>query len=227
MSANDPVLARDEEVIANRAKTVPLVFAEACKLRQEQDQRLEYTRRITGQFLSIFIPGSIFVALNVAGEGPGLDTAVLWAVVVLVVVGFGLAFPIFKTREWQHGPNISKLIEGPLTEGIPLDHFYLTLAVSYDSEYEANERQVRAVQRLFAGAIFCFLLSAAVFLAGLAAYDGDVTTRNDPGGGSDASQVADIDEGPGGAVPPLPEVKPVEPTYGEKGANDHYATRSQ
>lgn len=225
MSADDHILSHNEEVIANRAETVPLVFAEACKLRQEQDQRLEYTRRITGQFLSIFIPGSIFVALNVAGADPGLHSAVLGIVVLLVVVGFGFAFPIFKPREWQQGPNISDLIKGPLTDGIPLDHFYLTLAVSYDSEYEANERQVRTVQRLFAGAIFCFLLSAAVFLVGLVAYDGHVTTSNDPGGSPETSQPADIDSG--SAVPPLPEVKLVEPTYVERGANDHYVTRSR
>ena len=141
---------------------------------------------------------------------------------LLVVGGFGLAFPIFKPGEWQQGPSISKLIKGPLTDGISLDHFYLTLVVSYDSEYEANERQIRTVQRLFAGAILCFLLSAAVFLVGLATYDGGVTTKNGP----ETSQPADSNEGSGSAVPPLPDVKPVEPTYVERGANDHYATRS-
>ena len=224
MPAVDPIAVKHALINANRANTVPLVFAEACKLRDEQDQRLEYTRRITGQFLSIFLPGSVFVALSIFQERVGVDRVVLWISISLVVLGFGLAFPVFKTRKWQHGPSVNRLIKGPLTDGIPLQDFYLTLAVSYDSEYEANEKQVRSVQRLFAGAIGCFLLSAAVILIGLAAYNGAVSSSDQPDTGPEPTAPAPPSE-PAETVPPLPEVTPVEPTYGEKGANEHYETR--
>lgn len=153
------------QVAANREATIPLILDEVLRQRKEQDDRLEYLRRIAGLFLSIFLPGSALVLLSLdqpvrahAGTGAG----------ALFLLGFVATLVVLWQCRWYVGPKITSVLDGPYRSGQDIHSFRHALVQSHAAMFRFNERVVRRVQRWLAAEISCFSLSAAVLGAGLA-----------------------------------------------------------
>lgn len=152
------------QVAANREATIPLILDEVLRQRKEQDDRLEYLRRIAGLFLSIFLPGSAFVVFGL-DDPVNLAAAIMAG--VLFVGGVGAAIAVMRPRPWRQGPNVMKLFEGPYRLGDSLHNFTFVLTRLHEDVFRFNEFQVRRVQGWLAVTIAYFVMSAGLLGLGL------------------------------------------------------------
>ena len=221
-----PAVPDPDEVHRNREATLPLIVEEALRQRRDQDERHELLQRVTGLFLGIFLPASGLVAFSILGLDGNFAPLAAWMSVGFFVLGLASSIMVFWPRRWETGPNIRALVEGPFRRGDDELTFRFGLLMAHDRAYETNERRVRFGGYMMKSAIAFFVLSLVSLGVGVLQYDevmsgSDYDPTENPTSQSEPDQVASPDQ----AVPPLPDVEPVRPTYAERGQNYHFETR--
>ncbi len=210
------------EVLAeNRAEILPVILEEMLRQRKDQDERLEYQRRVAWLFFSVFLPGAglaTFWMLRLEGEFNPYWTG---AAAVSFVLGVIATLKVMETQKWQSGPKIQNLLARPLDEGWELEKFQYALVISHLREFRANEGRVRRVRR-WSSRMVGFFLSSVLFLGiAVATYNAEMQTPEQPG--RDDTALALPEQAPEPAEQaPLYDVEPFEPTFVEKGDNSYY-----
>lgn len=148
-----------EEVLANRQQTIDLILTEVLRQRREQDERLEYVRRIAALFLGISLPATALALTRLEGSLP-LIRAIIAG--LLLLGGLWATYGVLRPRDWQAGPSIEELINGPYRLGADAHDFRWVLVRSHQEVFAANETQVRHAQRSFVLALSLLTLSAVV-----------------------------------------------------------------
>lgn len=156
-----------DEIRASQERTIPLILEEVLRQRKDQDDRLEYLRRIAGLFLSIFIPGSALVVFNAFRLDEPINPYAAGVAAGLLIFGLLATLAVLGTRRWKSGPDIRELIDGPFQQGLKLHLFQRILVLSHDEGLQINEHQVRKVQRWLTVAMICFVFSTAALGVGL------------------------------------------------------------
>jgi hypothetical protein len=213
-------------VHGNREATLPLILEEALRQRKDQDERHELLQRVTGLFLGIFLPGSGLVVFSILGLDGRFDPVTAWVSAVLFAVGLAAAVSVFWPRRWEIGPSIRALVEGPFQRGDDEFEFRYGILMAQDRAYQTNERHVRFGGYMMKAAIAFFVLSLFSLGVGVLRYDGNMSADDRPQTETPVSQTEQGQSASSGqSVPPLPTVKPVRPTYAERGENYHFETR--
>lgn len=160
-SANYPVSVDRpaEEVIANRHETIDLILTEVLRQRRDQDERLEYVRRVAALFLGISLPATALALTRLEGSLP-LVRAIVSG--LLLLGGLWATYGVLRPRDWQAGPSIEELINGPYRIGADAHDFQWVLVRSHQEVFAANETQVRRAQRSFVLTLALLTLSAVV-----------------------------------------------------------------
>ncbi len=148
-----------EEVLANRHETIDLILTEVLRQRREQDERLEYVRRVAALFLGISLPATALALTRLEGSLP-LTRAIVAG--LLLLGGLWTTFDVLRPRDWQAGPSIEELINRPYRLGADAHDFRWVLVRSHQEVFAANETQVRRAQRGFVSALVLLTLSAVV-----------------------------------------------------------------
>ncbi|WP_428122330.1 hypothetical protein [Candidatus Poriferisodalis sp.] len=148
-----------EQVIANRRETIDLILAEVLRQRREQDERLEYVRRVAALFLGISLPATALALTRLEGSIPLVRATVAC---LLLLGGLWATYGVLRPRDWQAGPSIEELISGPYRLGADAHDFRWVLVRSHQEVFAANETQVRRAQRSFVLALVLLTLSAVV-----------------------------------------------------------------
>jgi len=148
-----------EEVLANRRQSIELILTEVLRQRQEQDERLEYVRRIAALFLGISLPATALALTRIEGSLPLIRAVVAG---LLLLGGLWATYGVLRPRNWQAGPSIEELINGPYRLGADVHDFRWVLVRSHQEVFAANEAQVRRAQRSFVAALALLTLSAVV-----------------------------------------------------------------
>lgn len=210
----------------NRAATLPLIVEEALRQRRDQDERHELQQRVTGLFLGIFLPGPGIVAFSNVGLNGNFTPLAAWMSVGFFVLGLASLIMVSWPRQWETEPNIRALVEGPFQRGDDDLTFRFGLLMAHDRAYETNERRVRFGSYMMKSAIAFFVLSFLSLGVGVLQYDEVMSgTYNDPTENPTSESQPDKVASPDHAVPPLPDVEPVQPTYAERGKNYHFETQ--
>ncbi len=165
-----------EEVLANRHETIDLILTEVLRQRREQDERLEYVRRVAALFLGISLPATALALTRLEGSLP-LTRAIIAG--LLLLGGLGATYGVLRPRDWQAGPSIEELINGPYRLGADAHDFRWVLVRSHQEVFAANETQVRRAQRSFVSALFLLTLSAVVLWSAFVG-QGDPTSDGTP-----------------------------------------------
>lgn len=146
-----------DEVFANRHQTIDLILTEVLRQRREQDERLEYVRRIAALFLGISLPATALALTRLEGGLPLMRAIVAG---LLLLGGLWATYGVLRPRNWQAGPSIEELINGPYRLGADAHDFRWVLVRSHQEVFAANETQVRHAQRSFVVALALLTFSA-------------------------------------------------------------------
>ena len=146
-------------MLANRQQTIDLILTEVLRQRREQDERLEYVRRIAALFLGISLPATALALTRLEGSLP-LIRAIIAG--LLLLGGLWATYGVLRPRDWQAGPSIEELINGPYRLGADAHDFRWVLVRSHQEVFAANETQVRHAQQSFVLALSLLTLSAVV-----------------------------------------------------------------
>ncbi|MDE0135150.1 MAG: hypothetical protein OXH86_09090 [Acidimicrobiaceae bacterium] len=148
-----------EDVLANRHQTIDFVLTEVLRQRREQDERLEYVRRVAALFLGISLPATALALTSLEEDLPLMRAIVAG---LLLLAGLWTTYAVLRPRDWQAGPSIEALINGPYRLGADAHDFRWVLVRSHQEVFAANETQVRRTQRSFVMALALLTLSAVV-----------------------------------------------------------------
>ena len=208
-------------MFANRRDTIDLILTEALRQRRDQDERLEYVRRVAALFLGISLPATALALSRFEGNLPLVRSIIAWS---LLVLGLYATYGVLRPRDWQAGPGIEALINGPYKSGADLHDTRWVLVRSHQEVFAANETQVRRAQRSFISALALLTLSAIVLWSSFVGYREDMTrhTHNEGSGSATQPQIDSPPPSEQSSPPPLPDLPPVAPTLVERGDTEHY-----
>ena len=109
-----------EQVIANRRETIDLILAEVLRQRREQDERLEYVRRVAALFLGISLPATALALTRLEGSLPLVRATVAC---LLLLGGLWATFHLLLGGLWATascGPATGK--QGPVLKNSSAAH---------------------------------------------------------------------------------------------------------
>lgn len=223
MSTQQEPPVEDDHRAINQTAVLPVILEEVLRQRKDQDDRLEYQRRVAWLFFSVFLPGAglaAFWMLRLEGEFEAFWT---WAAIVTFAFGVFSTLKVMETQQWQSGPKIQQMIGVPLDEGWHLQKFQYALVISHLREFRANEGKVRSVKRWSSWMVGFFIASVVFLGINMWSYTPSVESPENPE--NSAAAFAHQQEGPEPPEhdpAPLYDVEPFEPTFVEKGDNSYY-----
>ncbi|MCQ3811951.1 MAG: hypothetical protein KTV68_15520 [Acidimicrobiia bacterium] len=214
MSTQSTPPAPTNRPTTNHAALLPVILEEVLRQRSDQDDRLEYQRRVAWPFFSVFLPGAGLAAFWMLRLEGTFDAYWTWATVAAFACGVISTLKVMETQEWQSGPKIPYLLGSPLRGNWTLEKFLFKLIVSHLDEFKDNERRVRRVKR-WSSLMVAFFISSVVFLgATMLSYNSNMQAPEDSDEAARTSEFFGYDD------------VPFEPTLVEKGDSSYYETRS-
>lgn len=198
----------------NHASLLPIILEEVLRQRSDQDDRLEYERRVAWLFFSVFLPGAGLAAFWILRLEGDFDTRWQWAALVAFVGGVFSTLKVMETQEWQSGPKIPNLLGSPLRNNWTPEKFLFRLIVAHHDEFKENELKVRRVNKWSTRMAACFILSVIFLGASMLSYTPNMQDPEETDEAAATSEFFDYDD------------EPFEPTFVEKGDSTYYETRS-
>ena len=195
---------------SNHPALLPVILEEVLRQRSDQDDRLEYERRVAWLFFSVFLPGAGLAAFWMLRLEGTFGASWTWAAIVAFTCGVFSALKVMETQEWKSGPKIPPLLGAPLIGNWSLEKFLFKLIASHLDELKANELKVRRVKRWSTGMVVSFILSVVFLGASMLSYHSDVQHPEDANDIAASSELFGYD------------AEPFEPTLVEKGDNAYY-----